>query len=44
MKKRILIISLVVVVLIGCVFGFRYFMGPIGSYIGPNSKYRGARN
>lgn len=41
MKKKILIISLIVIVLIIGVCLFRYFMGPIGSYIGPNSKYRG---
>ena len=41
MKKKILIISLIVIVLIIGVCLFRYFIGPIGSYIGPNSKYRG---
>ncbi len=40
MKKRMLIISLVLVVLIISVCVFRYFMGPIGSYIGHDSKYR----
>lgn len=39
MKKKILIISLIV--FIGSIGIFRYFMGPIGFYIGPNSKYRG---